>query len=306
MEEKILYKIEQKDEKKRVDLVLSEYLKQYSRNYIQRLISESFIKVNNHNVKTSYKVLAGDNIEIFIPKLVKETILPENIPIDIVYEDDDILIVNKKQGMVVHPAAGNFTGTLVNALLYHCKTLSNINGEFRPGIVHRIDKDTSGILIITKNNKSHINIAKQLKDHLVRRKYIALTEGVIKVDKATINFPIGRHPINRKEMTVNIKNGRTAITQFKVLKRYTKNTLIEVLLHTGRTHQIRVHMKHIGHPLVGDMVYGFKKQKFKLGGQLLHAQELGFVHPTTGKYVDFEVELPEYFIKVIELLKSVN
>ncbi len=220
MEEKMLYKIEQKDENKRVDLVLSEYLKQYSRNYIQRLISESFIKVNNHNVKTSYKVLAGDNIEIFIPKLVKETILPENIPIDIVYEDDDILIVNKKQGMVVHPAAGNFTGTLVNALLYHCKTLSNINGEFRPGIVHRIDKDTSGILIITKNNKSHINIAKQLKDHLVRRKYIALTEGVIKVDKATINFPIGRHPINRKEMTVNIKNGRTAITQFKVLKRY--------------------------------------------------------------------------------------
>ena len=304
MEEKISYKIESKDNNKRLDLVLSEHIKHYSRNYIQKLINQNLIKVNNNNkIKASYKVLEGDNIEILIPKEKLVDIKPENIPINIIYEDKDILIVNKRQGMVVHPATGNLTGTLVNALLYHCKTLSDINGEFRPGIVHRINKDTSGLIVIAKNNDSHINLADQFKGHFVKRKYIALTEGVIKVDKGTINYPIGRHQINRKRMDVNSNRGKVAITQFSVLKRYASNTLIEALLYTGRTHQIRVHMKKIGHPIVGDTIYGYKKQKFNLEGQLLHAQELGFIHPTTGDYVNFTSELPNYFTKIINLLQ---
>lgn len=228
---------------------------------------------------------------------------PEDINLDIIYEDKDVIVVNKPQEMVVHPAPGVYSGTLVNALLHHCKDLSGINGVARPGIVHRIDKDTSGILVVAKNDISHNNLAAQFKEHSISRVYMALVEGIIKDEQGTIEAPIGRHPVDRIKMAV-VKDGRHAVTHYKVIERFKNHTLVECRLETGRTHQIRVHMSHIMHPLVGDPVYGYKKQRFNLKGQMLHAKLLGFIHPTTRQYVEFESELPEYFKKIIKILKN--
>jgi 23S rRNA pseudouridine1911/1915/1917 synthase len=229
----------------------------------------------------------------------------ENIGLDILYEDEDIIVINKPRGMVVHPAAGNYTGTLVNALLKHCSgSLSDINGVIRPGIVHRIDKDTSGILVVAKNNNSHGKLSDRLKEHDIRRVYIAVAEGIIPEESGKIDAPVGRHPVDRKKMAVNVKNGRRAVTHFKVLERFKETTLLELKLETGRTHQIRVHMSYIGHPLVGDTVYGRKKQKYNFEGQALHARLLGFVHPSTDKYMEFEAEPPQVFKALIESLRN--
>ncbi|WP_420537017.1 RluA family pseudouridine synthase [Garciella nitratireducens] len=294
--------VENENVDKRVDAFLADQLKEYSRSYIKKLIKSKYVKVNNQFVKASYLLTQGDKIEIIIPD-EKININPENISLDIIYEDDDVIIINKPQGMVVHPAPGNYSGTLVNALLYHKKPLSSINGEFRPGIVHRIDKDTSGLLIIAKNDFAHRKLAQQLQEHTITRRYIALTEKIIKKNKGTINLPIGRHPVHRKKMAV-VKNGKPAITHFYVIDRFENNTLIEADLETGRTHQIRVHMDYIGHPLVGDPVYGYKKQIFSLQGQLLHAKKIGFIHPTKKIYMEFEAKLPEHFQKILDILRG--
>lgn len=287
----------------RIDKFLSLSMEDKSRSYIQGLIEEEAVKVNNKVVKSNYKLKTGDVVEAVIPNPVELSVEAEDIPLEILYEDSDVLVVNKPQGMVVHPAAGNQSGTLVNAILNHCSDLSGINGVIRPGIVHRIDKDTSGVLVIAKNDNSHNRLAEQLKDHSMTRVYMALVEGVIKTDEGTVDAPLARHPIERKKIAV-VKDGRRAVTHYKVLERFNNATLVECRLETGRTHQIRVHMSHIGHPLVGDPVYGYKKQRFKLGGQLLHAKLLGFIHPTTGEYMEFETPLPEYFKKVLEILRK--
>lgn len=294
--------VESNDVGKRIDVFLSEKIEDMSRSRIQKLIEDNKIKVNAKEIKSNYKIKNGDEITVEVPKPIMLQIQAEDIDIDILYEDDDIVVVNKPQGMVVHPAAGNYTGTLVNALLKKCRTLSSINGVIRPGIVHRIDKDTSGVLVVAKNDYAHQHLAEQIKEHTVKRVYIALTEGVIKQDQGTIDKPIGRHPIHRKKMAV-IENGKRAVTHFKVLERYKENTLVEARLETGRTHQIRVHMAYIGYPLVGDPVYGFKKQKFNLKGQALHAMVLGFIHPRTGEYMEFSSPLPDYFQNLIEKLR---
>ncbi|CCJ33399.1 RluA family pseudouridine synthase [Caloramator australicus] len=297
--------VESNDVGKRIDVFLSEKIEDMSRSRIQKLIEDNKIKVNAKEIKSNYKIKNGDEITVEVPKPVMLQIQAEDIDIDILYEDDDIVVVNKPQGMVVHPAAGNYTGTLVNALLKKCRTLSSINGVIRPGIVHRIDKDTSGVLVVAKNDYAHQHLAEQIKEHTVKRVYIALTEGVIKQDQGTIDKPIGRHPIHRKKMAV-IENGKRAVTHFKVLERYKENTLVEARLETGRTHQIRVHMAYIGYPLVGDPVYGFKKQKFNLKGQALHAMVLGFIHPRTGEYMEFSSPLPDYFQNLIEKLRRMS
>ncbi|MCX7904359.1 MAG: RluA family pseudouridine synthase [Caloramator sp.] len=297
--------VESNDAGKRVDVFLSEKIDDMSRSRIQKLIEENKVKVNSKEIKSNYKIKSGDEITVEVPEPVMLQIEAEDIDIDILYEDDDIVVVNKPQGMVVHPAAGNYTGTLVNALLKKCRTLSSINGVIRPGIVHRIDKDTSGVLVVAKNDFAHQHLAEQIKEHSVKRIYMALTEGVIKQDTGTIDKPIGRHPIHRKKMAV-VENGKRAVTHFKVLERYKENTLIEARLETGRTHQIRVHMASIGHPLVGDPVYGFRKQKFNLKGQALHAMVLGFIHPRTGEYMEFSSPLPNYFQNLIEKLRRMS
>ena len=282
----------------RIDSYISRECEELTRSYIQRLIEDGQIQVNKQIVKSNYKVRNNDIIIIDIPEPIKLEIIPEDIKLDILYEDEDLIVVNKAQGMVVHPAVGNYSGTMVNALMKHCTDLSGINGVMRPGIVHRIDKDTSGVILVAKNDFSHRSLAEQLKEHSVNRRYIALVEGVIKADKGTIDGAIGRHHTDRKKMDI-VSGGKHAITHFKVIKRLNNYTLIEAVLETGRTHQIRVHMAHIGHPVVGDTVYGIKKQKFNLRGQALHAQVLGFIHPRTGKYVEFKAELPSYFNELI-------
>jgi 23S rRNA pseudouridine1911/1915/1917 synthase len=287
----------------RLDLFLSELLENMSRSQIQKLIDENHITVNDKNIKSNYKIKAKDKINIEIPKPKALEIEAEDIDIEILYEDEDLAIINKPQGMVVHPAAGNFSGTLVNALLSRCQNLSGINGVIRPGIVHRIDKDTSGVLVIAKNDMAHRSLAEQIKEHTVKRAYVALVEGIIKQDNGTVDMPIGRHPVERKKMAI-IKNGRNAVTHFTVMERFKNTTLIEARLETGRTHQIRVHMAYLGHPLVGDPVYGYKKQKYNLMGQVLHAKTLGFIHPRTGKYVEFSSPLPDYFQNLINNLKK--
>lgn len=297
--------VESNDAGKRIDVFLSEKIKDMSRSRIQKLIEDNKIKVNLKEIKSNYKIKNGDEITVEVPEPVMLQIEAEDIDIEILYEDDDIVVVNKPQGMVVHPAAGNYSGTLVNALLKKCKTLSSINGVIRPGIVHRIDKDTSGVLVVAKNDFAHQHLAEQIKEHSVKRIYMALTEGVIKQDTGTIDKPIGRHPIHRKKMAI-VENGKRAVTHFKVLERYKENTLIEARLETGRTHQIRVHMASIGHPLVGDPVYGFKKQKFNLKGQALHAMVLGFIHPRSGEYMEFSSPLPNYFQNLIEKLRRMS
>ncbi|MGL4731003.1 MAG: RluA family pseudouridine synthase [Clostridium sp.] len=290
---------------KRLDLFICEQLNDKSRSYAQGLIEEKQVTVNKNIKKSNYKVKLNDKIVIKVPEAKELEVEAENIPIDIVYEDSDIIVVNKDKDMVVHPAPGNYNGTLVNALLYHCNDLSGINGVARPGIVHRIDKDTSGILVIAKNDNSHNKLAEQFKDHSITRTYYALVEGVIKKDSGVIDAPIGRHPVQRIKMAV-VRDGKRAVTHYKVVERFKGYTLVKCNLETGRTHQIRVHMCHIGHPLVGDEVYGFKKQKFKLQGQVLHAKDLGFIHPGTGAYVEFSSKLPQYFEKLLENLRRTS
>lgn len=287
----------------RLDKVCSEIFSDYSRSQIKQLLDGGNITVNGKTEKAKYKVKSGDLIRLEEPETKTLELRPENIPLDIVYEDDDVIVINKPQGMVVHPAPGHDEHTLVNALLYHCP-LSTINGTFRPGIVHRIDKDTSGLLMVAKNDKAHRSLAKQLKDKTNIREYVALVHGRIAEDEGTINAPIGRSLKDRKKQAV-VKDGRNAVTHFEVLKRYRDYTLVKCILETGRTHQIRVHMKYIGHPLVGDPLYGPKKT-IKGNGQFLHAGKLGFVHPMTEKLLIFEAPLPKIFQECLEKLDKTN
>lgn len=293
--------IDEEDVNSRLDVFLAKNFEDKSRSYIQKLIEEENIKVNGKVKKSNYKLKLKDTVSIGIPEVEELVVEAEDIPLDILYEDEDVIVINKPQGIVVHPAPGNYSGTLVNALLYHCKDLSGINGIARPGIVHRIDKDTSGILVVAKNDNAHKKLAEQLKEHTMKREYIALLEGRLKSDKGTIDKPIGRNPKDRLKMDV-VRDGKRAVTHYEVLERYEKNTLVRCILETGRTHQIRVHMASIGHPLVGDPVYGFKKSKFNLNGQMLHAKKLGFIHPSLGKYIEFESDLPDYFKEILRKL----
>lgn len=296
---KLFFTIEKGGE--RIDKYLSEQLEDMTRSHIQKLIKENMVRVNGMAVKSNFKLSASDQIEVEIPELKEPDILPENIPLDILYEDQDILVVNKPKGMVVHPAPGHYTGTLVNAIMYHCKdNLSGINGVMRPGIVHRIDMDTTGSLLICKNDRAHQALAEQLKEHSITRKYHAIVHGRLKEDEGIIDKPIGRHPIDRKKMSVHCTNGREAITHYRVLKRFQQFTYIECQLETGRTHQIRVHMSSVGHPILGDQVYGPAKCPYKLQGQTLHAKVLGITHPTTGEYMEFDAPLPDYFQGLLE------
>lgn len=303
-EQLFCFQIAEEMEDERIDKCLSQLMDSLSRSYIQKLLKDQIVTVNGKVVKANYRVKAEDEIHFILPPAIEPEILPENIPLDILYEDEDILIVNKPKGMVVHPAAGHYSGTLVNALMYHCHgKLSGINGVMRPGIVHRIDMDTTGSIIICKNDLSHKHIAAQLKDHSVVRKYHAICHGVIKEEEGTIDAPIGRHHIDRKKMAITENNGRKAITHYKILQRFNNYTYIECELETGRTHQIRVHMFSIGHPLLGDQIYGSnRKSPFNLEGQCLHAKTLGFIHPRTLKYIEIDSPLPEYFIHLLEIL----
>lgn len=292
------------EEGERIDRYLAEELEDRSRSYLQKLIKEGYIKVNGKPVKSNYRLVLGDRVNVILPEAKEPDIAAENIPLDILYEDQDIIIVNKPKQMVVHPAPGHYSGTLVNALMYHCgEELSGINGKMRPGIVHRIDMDTTGSLIVCKNDIAHQSLSEQLKDHSINRIYEAIVHGNIKEDNGTVNAPIGRHPTERKKMSTHAKNGKTAITHYKVLERFGDYTYIQCKLETGRTHQIRVHMASIGHPLLGDAVYGPKKCPFSgLIGQTLHAKTLGIIHPRTGEYLEINAPLPEYFIKLLDKL----
>lgn len=300
------YLVKNSDAGQRIDKLLSIQLTDFSRSYIQKLLSNRAVLIHGQPIKSNYKVKEGDYIQVEIPEPEVLDVQPENIPLDIVYEDTDILIINKPKGMVVHPAAGHYSGTLVNAILYHCQDdLSTINGVLRPGIVHRIDMDTTGLLVICKNNMAHQSLAEQLKVHSITRKYTAIVYDNIPEDNGTIHKTIGRHLVDRKKQAVNVRNGRDAITHYRVLERFGgKYTMVECQLETGRTHQIRVHMASIHHPLLGDTVYGPSKDPFHLQGQTLHAGVLGFIHPRTGKYVEFHSELPEYFQNLILMLRN--
>lgn len=294
-------KIEVTKDHKRIDQYLMEELS-VSRNKIQRMVEKNLILLNGKSVKSSTSVKKNDQIEVGELKEEEMNTSKENIPLDIVYEDSDLIVINKANGMVVHPAVGNTHGTLVNALLYHSDELSDLNGAFRPGIVHRIDADTTGLLVIAKNNKAHESLAKQLEQKTVHRKYVALVHGVIPHDTGTIDAPIGRDPHDRKKMTV-IETGKPSITHFRVLERFSKVTLIELQLETGRTHQIRVHMNYIGYPVVNDPVYG-RRARFDDTGQCLHAKELGFIHPSTNQYMEFDSELPSCFLHILDQIKD--
>ena len=298
--------LEVSEEEGRLDKYLSDKLENMTRSYLKKLISDDkAVLVNGNPAKPNYKLKPGDIIELAVPEPIELEIKAENIPLDIVYEDNDMLVVNKPQGMVVHPAAGNYTGTLVNALLYHCgDSLSGINGEKRPGIVHRIDKDTIGLLLVAKNDNAHQKLSSQIKEHSLTRAYKALVHGNIKQDSGRIDAPIGRHPSDRKKMTITDKNSREAVTNFRVLERYGRYTFVECILETGRTHQIRVHMSKNGHPIVGDKTYGVKKEEFNLTGQLLHAYKVGFIHPVSGEYMEFVSELPDYYMNVLDRLRN--
>lgn len=288
----------------RIDKFLSDMLSSYSRSHIQKLIGDNFVLVNNKNIKSNYKLSKGDALTVYIPFPTEYEILPEDIPLDIVYEDDDVILINKPKGMVVHPAAGHYSGTLVNALMYHCKdNLSGINGVLRPGIVHRIDMDTTGIIVACKNDAAHNSLSEQLKIHSITRYYYAICHNAFKEESGTVNAPLGRHPQDRKKMAINHKNGKEAITHYEVIENFSKYAFIRCKLETGRTHQIRVHMASIGHPLLGDNVYCSAKTPFKLQGQTLHAGVLGFVHPRTGEYIEFEAELPDYFKDLLKKLR---
>lgn len=301
------FKITEENKGKRLDIFLSENISDITRSYIKTLIEEDNILVNDKKQKSGYSLKLNDIITVNIPESKEANILPEEIKLNIMYEDDDVIIINKEKGMVVHPANGNYTGTMVNSLMNsHKDKLSSINGVVRPGIVHRIDKDTSGILVVAKNDNAHKNLSDQFKVHSITRKYIALVKGIIKEDEMVINLPIGRNPKDRKKMAVTYKNSKEAITHIKVLKRYYNSnlTLVEAVLETGRTHQIRVHMSYKNHPLVGDEVYGKKDTTYKVQGQMLHAKVLGFNHPTTNKYIEFESDLPDEFTNILNKLEN--
>ncbi len=299
--------VEQTDAQQRLDIYLKDYLPDKSRSALQKLIKDGHVTVNDKIEKSNFKVRAGDIILIETQEPKEMDILPENIPLDILYEDDDILIVNKPKGMVVHPCPGHYSGTLVNAVMYHCAgRLSGINGVIRPGIVHRIDMNTTGSLVICKNDTAHQCLADQLKEHTITRKYRAIVHGNVKDDSGSVDAPIGRHRIDRKKMAVNVQNGKRAVTHYRVLERFGQYTYIECQLETGRTHQIRVHMSSIGHPLLGDDVYGSGRAGAAgnhLTGQTLHAMVLGFIHPASGEYVEFTAPLPEYFQELLRKLR---
>lgn len=294
----------------RMDVFLPEEIQEQtgrviSRSGVARLIKEGKVLSEGKAVKGSDKTVAGQTIQVVLEEAKEPEIVPENIPLDVIYEDADVILVNKPKGMVVHPAAGHFSGTLVNGLMYHCRdNLSGINGVLRPGIVHRIDMDTTGVLVVCKNDASHQSLSEQLKEHSITRKYVAIVHGGFREDELTITGTIGRSPSDRKKMAVNVRNGKPATTHVKVLERLGNYTYVECQLETGRTHQIRVHMASVGHPLLGDDTYGRKKEEFKLQGQTLHAQVLGFRHPATGRYVEFEAPLPDYFEKLLATLRS--
>ncbi len=299
------FEVESTQEGERLDKYLSMIYPDISRSFFQKIIKENAILVNDLPQKANYRMKTEDMVTVAIPEAVETAIMAENIPLDIIYEDADVLIVNKPKGMVVHPSAGHFSGTLVNAVMYHCRdSLSGINGEIRPGIVHRIDMDTTGSLIVCKNDESHVKIAEQIKAHSINRIYEGIVCGVIKEDEGTINAPIGRNPKDRKKMAVNENGGKPAITHYKVLERFQGFTYMQFKLETGRTHQIRVHMASIGHPLLGDVLYNGVNGTFNhLQGQTLHARTIGFIHPGTGQYMEFSAPLPEYFENLINRLK---
>jgi 23S rRNA pseudouridine1911/1915/1917 synthase len=295
----------QEEEGLRLDRFLSTMLPEYSRSFLQKNIKEGQVLVNDVSSKAGYKIVSGDIIRMELAPLEELEILPENIPLDILYEDDDLIVLNKPKRMVVHPAPGHYSGTLVNALLYHCKdSLSGINGVMRPGIVHRIDQDTTGALVVCKNDYSHQCIAQQLREHSITRTYHAIVLHHVKED-GTVEGKIGRHPVDRKKMAIHVPHGKEAVTHYRVLDELNgKYTYIECKLETGRTHQIRVHMSSIGHPILGDTIYGPQKSPFHLIGQTLHAKTLGFIHPSTGEYMEFDAPLPEYFQKLLDILKK--
>ena len=298
------FEVDEEDSGLRIDVFLTNSC-DFSRSHVQKLIKSGHVAVNRQAVKANYKVSGGETVFVRIPEEEEARILPEPMNLDIVYEDGDVILVNKPKGMVVHPAPGHLCGTLVNGLMYRCgHELSGINGVLRPGIVHRIDMDTTGILIICKNDIAHNSIARQLKEHTIVRRYRAIVCGVVRDEAGTVDAPIGRHPVDRKRMSVNEKSGRRAVTHYRVLERFRQFTFIECRLETGRTHQIRVHMASIGHPVLGDLVYGPAKCPFKLQGQTLHAGVLGFVHPRTGEYMEFEAPLPEYFQGLLEKFRA--
>ena len=299
------YLVVENDGGERIDRYLADNFEDKSRSYLQKLIKDGQVKVNGKPVKSNYRLVFDDRVEIYMPEVKEPDIEPENIPLDILYEDKDVLLVNKPKQMVVHPAPGHYSGTLVNAIMYHCgNDLSGINGVMRPGIVHRIDMDTTGSLVVCKNDMAHQSLSEQLKEHSINRIYEAIVHGNLKQDEGTVNAPIGRHPTDRKKMSIHAKNGREAVTHYKVLERFGNYTYIQCKLETGRTHQIRVHMSSIGHPLVGDMVYGPAKCPFpNLQGQTLHARTLGFIHPSTNEYLEVNAPLPDYFTSLINKLR---
>lgn len=302
--EKLSFNINSEEEGQRIDKYLSTMIEGKSRSFVQGLIDEKKVKANNKVIKSNYKLKKGDFIEVEVPEPVELNVSAEEMNLDIVYEDEDVLVVNKEKGIVVHPAPGNYTGTLVNGILHHCSDLSGINGVIRPGIVHRIDKDTSGILVIAKNDEAHNDLAAQFKEHSIKREYYALVEGKFSKVEDTVDKPISRDKKERIKMAIN-SDGKRAVTHYEVLEQYDKGvSLVKCTLETGRTHQIRVHMASIGHPLVGDLVYGYKRQKFNIEGQALHAKTLGFIHPRTKEYMEFTSELPNYFKELLEKLRK--
>lgn len=304
MNEIIRLKVEIEDAAQRIDKWLSDHIEGVSRSQIQQWIKEGKVFIRDTVVKSNYKVAANDPITVQVPPPMEMDIAAEPMDLDIVFEDEDVVVVNKPRGLVVHPAPGHYSGTLVNGLLAHCKDLSGINGIMRPGIVHRIDKDTSGLIIVAKNDKAHISLAEQLKDHTITRKYVALVHGNVIHDQGTIDAPIGRDPRDRQAMTVTAKNSKPAITHFVVVERFDEYSILECKLETGRTHQIRVHMKYIEHPIVGDPKYSANISQYPIEGQALHAQLLGFQHPRNGEYIEFFAELPSDFQGLLEWLKN--
>lgn len=301
--ENLNFEITEEFEDERIDKYLSIFVDSFSRSYIQKLIENNDILVNEKSVKPSYKLKIDDKILVNVPENIVPNIEPEDIHLDILYEDNDVIVINKPKNMVVHPSAGHYTGTLVNALLFHCKeNLSGINGVLRPGIVHRIDKNTTGSVIVCKNDKAHNSIAAALKEHSIIRKYHAIVHGIIAEDEGTIETLIGRNPNDRLKMAVVQNGGKNAVTHYKVLKRFANYTYVECVLKTGRTHQIRVHMAHINHPILGDDLYSNQKSPFKLEGQCLHAKILGFIQPTTKEQIMTDAPLPEYFEHLLDIL----
>lgn len=300
-----IFTIETDDVNKRVDVFLNEEMEDVSRSALQKNIEKGNITVNGEKISKNYKLHLGDIVEAELPPPENIDIVPEDIPLDIMYEDDDLIVINKSQNMVVHPAPGHYTGTLVNALMFHCEdNLSGINGVLRPGIVHRIDKDTSGVLVIAKSDLAHKGLSEQLAEHSMKRVYNAIVYNSFSEESGTVDRNIDRSKNDRKKMAVVMQGGRNAVTHYKVIEKLGKYTWVELQLETGRTHQIRVHMSYIGHPLLGDPVYGPKKCPFNLNGQVLHAKVLGFIHPRTGEYMEFNSELPDYFSSLIERLKK--